>query len=272
MPLSKKKLRRVLGVLDPSLKGELAANQVKEDLSQNLGYLSKFILEKISSLRSELLTEFESKLGETSDTGAIDLLREELEGKITELQKEDLGTIQTQMQDIVSEKIDDEELARKLEAKIEKIRDEFHYRLSNRGGGNANRQINVNSSVMSNHYADINFQQFGNIGWTATNDHDLKRVNIQASILSGSSTPPAGATTEVQYNNAGSFGASSVFTYNRNTSVLSVPSIIVGVPTTYTATNVTLDRSYNANLTTVDEVADVLGTLIEDLRSKGLII
>jgi hypothetical protein len=42
-------------------------------------------------------------------------------------------------------------------------------------------------------------------------------------------------------------------------------------PSTYTASNVTTDRSYDANATTLDEVADVLGTLISDLQSLGLI-
>jgi hypothetical protein len=36
-------------------------------------------------------------------------------------------------------------------------------------------------------------------------------------------------------------------------------------------TNVTTDRAYDANATTLDEVADVLGTLIADLKSAGLI-
>jgi hypothetical protein len=39
----------------------------------------------------------------------------------------------------------------------------------------------------------------------------------------------------------------------------------------YTPTNVTTDRSYNANATTIDELADVLGTLIADLQAYGLI-
>lgn len=42
-------------------------------------------------------------------------------------------------------------------------------------------------------------------------------------------------------------------------------------PAAYTPTNVTTDRSYDANSTTVDELADVLGTLIADLQSTGLI-
>jgi hypothetical protein len=39
----------------------------------------------------------------------------------------------------------------------------------------------------------------------------------------------------------------------------------------YTPTNVTPDRSYDANATTIDELADVLGSLIADLQATGLI-
>jgi hypothetical protein len=39
----------------------------------------------------------------------------------------------------------------------------------------------------------------------------------------------------------------------------------------YTPSNVTTDRSYDANATTVDELADVLGTLIADLQATGLL-
>lgn len=39
----------------------------------------------------------------------------------------------------------------------------------------------------------------------------------------------------------------------------------------YTVANVTTDRSYDANATTVDEIADVLGTLIADLKSKNIL-
>ena len=42
-------------------------------------------------------------------------------------------------------------------------------------------------------------------------------------------------------------------------------------PDVYTVSNLTLDRTYDANSTTLDEVADVLGTLITDLKNKGVI-
>lgn len=39
----------------------------------------------------------------------------------------------------------------------------------------------------------------------------------------------------------------------------------------YTVTNVTTDRSYDANATTLDEIADCLGTLIQDLQAKSIL-
>lgn len=39
----------------------------------------------------------------------------------------------------------------------------------------------------------------------------------------------------------------------------------------YTPTNVTTDRTYNADATTIDELADILGTLIADLTLYGLL-
>lgn len=43
----------------------------------------------------------------------------------------------------------------------------------------------------------------------------------------------------------------------------------VNAATPYTITNVTPDRTYNANSTSMDELADVLGTLIADLKLDG---
>lgn len=43
------------------------------------------------------------------------------------------------------------------------------------------------------------------------------------------------------------------------------------VAQTYTVTNVTADRALDADSTSVDEVADVLSTLINDLKTSGII-
>lgn len=43
-------------------------------------------------------------------------------------------------------------------------------------------------------------------------------------------------------------------------------------PQTYVASNVTPDRTFDADVTDVDELADVLGSLIADLRAAGLVL
>ncbi len=48
-------------------------------------------------------------------------------------------------------------------------------------------------------------------------------------------------------------------------------TLAVGTVQAYTESNVIPDRSYDADATTLDEIADVLGTLIVDLRAIGLI-
>mgnify|MGYP003148962798 CR=1 FL=1 len=40
---------------------------------------------------------------------------------------------------------------------------------------------------------------------------------------------------------------------------------------TYTITNLTIDRTYNANSTSTAELADILGTLITDLSNLGIL-
>jgi hypothetical protein len=45
----------------------------------------------------------------------------------------------------------------------------------------------------------------------------------------------------------------------------------VARPAAYSPSNVTPDRAYDADSTTLDEVADVLGTLISDLQGLGLV-
>lgn len=52
--------------------------------------------------------------------------------------------------------------------------------------------------------------------------------------------------------------------------IVSNGTIRAGTPPTYTPTNVTTDRSYDANSTTLDEIADVVGTMIGDLQTIGL--
>jgi len=47
---------------------------------------------------------------------------------------------------------------------------------------------------------------------------------------------------------------------------------VTAVAQTYTPSNVTTDRTFDADSTTLDEIADVVGTLIADLKTSGIIL
>lgn len=115
-----------------------------------------------------------------------------------------------------------------LDEKIDFAKRELQMSFSR--GGSANLQINVNSSVMSKKYTDINFVSDTAVRWIATDDNNNKRVNIRASIISsgsgGAAGNPAGNNTEVQFNDNGSFGASTTFTWNKNTNTLTAPTVV----------------------------------------------
>jgi hypothetical protein len=57
----------------------------------------------------------------------------------------------------------------------------------------------------------------------ATDNNNVKKVNI--SQLTAASASPAGSTTQVQFNDAGSFGASANFVFNSTTNTLTVSKI-----------------------------------------------
>jgi len=74
--------------------------------------------------------------------------------------------------------------------------------------------------------------------------------------------------------------AGATFKYNNNTrldttstgiTITGTTVSLTSTPGTYTPTNVVTDRSYDANATTTAELADVLGSLIADLQTIGLI-
>jgi hypothetical protein len=57
----------------------------------------------------------------------------------------------------------------------------------------------------------LNFVDGGGAAWTVTQDPETGAYSISV-VVSGSGSTPAGSTTEIQYNNAGAFGADSGFT------------------------------------------------------------
>ena len=221
MPLSKglkRKARKLLSALDPSKKGELAIEQLKEDVTDGLVQVSQKLEAKIRGLKDEL-SEVDMRLSNFPNFSEILSIRSNLEQRLSDLEKEEIPNIQTQMQDIVSADIDIEQVKGELAEQIEQIRREFRTRLSNLGGGNANRDIRVNSNSVLGRFTDINFLNSSTVGWATSVDNVNRRVNFMASVLTGGGTP-GGSDTQVQFNDGGVFGGDSALTWNKTTNTL----------------------------------------------------
>lgn len=292
MPLNKRNLRKIVAALDPSMRGELVAEQIREDVSDNLSHFTKQVSQTLSGLKKNLLAEIEFKLGEIPDhTGEIQALKKDFDTKLANL--ENVEVIQTQMQDLVTNDIvADESLKEDFESKIKKLRLEFLSRLNNIGGGSQNQKISVGGTLMSTKYADINLIAGANASITAADNNATKRVDITfvgtdtdtgMTQLTGDVTAGPGSGSQVAtlasvLTAGGPIGDSTVIPIitwdakGRLTVVSSVASGVVPSGQTYSITNVTTDRAYDANLTTVDEIADTLGTLIADLRAAKIIL
>jgi len=85
--------------------------------------------------------------------------------------------------------------------------------------------------------------------WASTIDGGTT-ILLEPITTGGGAGTPAGADTQVQYNNAGAFGAEAAFTYNQATDLLTVPNLIVTGAATYsgeiTPATITADQNdYN---------------------------
>ena len=98
------------------------------------------------------------------------------------------------------------------------------------------------------------------------------RLHLGAGVAAASGAPFK-LTTGV-LNTAAEQGAMEFVTptlYFSPTGTRKVIPLAPVTPSAFTPTNVTVDRSFDANATTLDEVADVLGQLIADLQATGII-
>ena len=88
---------------------------------------------------------------------------------------------------------------------------------------------------------------------------DVITYESGANSISISGVPSGGNFTQSLQNATGTIALTNDIT-------------VTAVAQTYTPTNVTTDRSYDANSTSLDELADVVGTLIADLQTSGIIL
>lgn len=196
----------------------------RDELSKLTAKELKTILERIDSLEDQLNTEY------TTSNNRNQTLKEIIDNfdnrinEITEQASKFSGNYAARDKEVGSRFEESQASITRLSEELESLRKDTMSRLGSVGGGSMNRQINVNSSVMSSKYTDINFQQEGNIGWSVTDDDVNKRVNIRASILvgGGDSGTPGGNDTEIQFNDGGSFGGADNLTWNKNSSTLSL--------------------------------------------------
>lgn len=191
---------------DVSKEFEQISDMTTEEIREKGNEISE-IKSLISELQGRKQTDYSPLIAKTESN--LRSLIEKLNAVVEEGGKESIKSIKTLEGEL-----------KLLTESLNQVREK-----ANRLGGSAHLQINVNSSVMSTRYTDINFLSDTAIRWVATNDTTYKRVNIRASLISGGSGgsgTPGGNDTEIQFNDSGSFGGASVLTWNKNTSVLAL--------------------------------------------------
>jgi len=98
----------------------------------------------------------------------------------------------------------------------------------------------------------------------------IEKVNISGNLIKGT-----GSTADIYVERIDALVMSGNIADGTITSNNNTVEIVQGnswqTLETYTPTNVVTDRAYDANSTTTAEIADVLGTLIADLQSSGIL-
>lgn len=149
------------------------------------------------------------------------------------------------------------------------------------GAGGKNVQDSLVDIDDSGNITIINNQQYRqkDVGGTARpiiflDSSDVLHIRNN----SGGDGGPISFDTLTGSGSAGGFDTSgnfevggSKFKVDPSGAIIKLNNITVPLASAYTPTNVTTDRSYDANATTVDELADVLGTLIADLQSLKIL-
>lgn len=156
-------------------------------------------------------------------------------------------------------------------------------------GDTTNKDVNIvgctsnnNGTELANNYSGFYIDGYRNISLVGCQAHDYQSTKTQQrgirantnAFTSGisihscdfsSNIASIGILIDTTYLNHVNFkdGEGSKLGFYGKTGILK--------PSTYTVSNVTTDRTYDANATTIDEISDVLGTLITDLKNIGII-
>jgi len=89
----------------------------------------------------------------------------------------------------------------------------------------------TNGQLLIGDGTDFELGSLTSTGGTVTITNGAGTINLEAA---GGGGTPAGATTQIQFNDAGSFGASSRLTFNSSTNALTAGSSIASTPVSFT--------------------------------------
>lgn len=171
MMTKKQKIKKLLNKLDPKPKVEIkeVVKVVEKIVEKPVKQASN--LPFLFALTKKFLTQ-KKAVGKVKDE--IKSVQKDLEDKIDSVEKKIPEIPEVTKVDLAPLEKDIEEIKEKI--KKEKL--DVLNRLADHGGGNMNRQILVNSSVISTKYTDINFLQGANATFTTQDDNTNKRVNF----------------------------------------------------------------------------------------------
>ncbi len=153
MPSNKKKLRKILVALDPNEKSNVRTAELAEGISEFIKKTPRSGKDGQDGKQGE---RGESVKGDKGVAG-----KDGRDGKDGESAKEDVKKLRADMVKVLKTK-----------------------------GGQAHRQINVDSSVVSTRYADVNFLAGSNITLSKSDDNTKKRADV--TITSGDTAASVG--------------------------------------------------------------------------------
>lgn len=203
----KKKLRKVLAALSPELKGDLAVQELKEEIREVASAIPKDYSLSISALKYALETlqaDFVFRTGNMPSGADLDRVKQEylvklgqIEARFGNVFADVLKNISDLEQKINETKDDSEEDLDDLKESIAMLRREFQ----RRGGGGAHLQMLQSSSVLSSKYVDVNFIAGSNITLSKADDDTNRRVNFTIEATAGGGFTLLPATGAIDSNN-----------------------------------------------------------------------
>ena len=181
--------------------GELKKLVGKETSSKQ--EMAEVLSTEIESVRSELLKlerEFQVSIDKIQER--ISSLPKPEKIELPKIEKVDLSPLEKKIV----------QLREEAEGAIEKLRKDTLTLLSSRGGGNANRQILNNGSVLGTNFIDLNLIPAGGLTISAANNATTKRTDVTLTAIVSSGVLTATGTID---------DTNTTFTF------VSLPSVLV---------------------------------------------